>query len=450
MPKLTFNAHELTDANVDFVAMVKRGANRIPFRITKSEDADMIDLSKLARTVFLKADPKPAVAAVIFDGAAPAAYAPVGFAKSEADGLTTFAKADVKDGGTLLVKTLSGAALAVTLIEDTLRKAEFAPYADANGSVMSVALATETFKKSVDQLFGSDAGLTSAEQQQAFAEASASFNKYLQAALVMPVEVAKMEAELVKAAGGDSPGKKKPADAQSGAGDDDESDEDPQEEAGESVDEEAAEEQDEEAAAKGKGKPVKKDGDRSPGAAVVEEEDDSNRAASVDDKKNSVTEDPKRKPDAQIPGGVKKLDPTKGKPKNPGGMEGEGDLPADADIDDTSDKARAVASATADDAKVSQNLKGPAQKSDDAAPVMAALAEMSKTFSGSIAAITKSITDLNDRVEAVAVQARKTDAALNGTVFAEAGEDRRAPARKSEVVDAAPPLLDTAYSRRAE
>lgn len=447
MPKLTFNAHELTDANVDFVAMVKRGANRIPFRITKSEDADMIDLSKLARTVFLKADPKPAVAAVIFDGAAPAAYAPVGFAKSEADGLTTFAKADVKDGGTLLVKTLSGAALAVTLIEDTLRKAEFAPYADANGSVMSVALATETFKKSVDQLFGSDAGLTSAEQQQAFAEASASFNKYLQAALVMPVEVAKMEAELVKAAGGDSPGKKKPS--TTGGGDDDEANSGdegpgsttgPQSGAGDGPNDDDEDDQ----------KPVKKDGDRSPGAAVVEEEDDSNRAASVDDKKDSVTEDPKRKPDAQIPGGVKKLDPTKGKPKNPGGMEGEGDLPADADIDDTSDKARAVASATADDAKVSQNLKGPAQKSDDAAPVMAALAEMSKTFSGSIAAITKSITDLNDRVEAVAVQARKTDAALNGTVFAEAGEDRRAPARKSEVVDAAPPLLDTAYSRRTE
>jgi len=43
--------------------------------------------------------------------------------------------------------------------------------------------------------------------------------------------------------------------------------------------------------------------------------------------------------------------------------------------------------------------------------------------------------------------ARKTDAALNGTVFNDAGEDRVATT-KSDATGSIP-LLDTAYSRRS-
>jgi len=91
-------------------------------------------------------------------------------------------------------------------------------------------------------------------------------------------------------------------------------------------------------------------------------------------------------------------------------------------------------------------------KSDD--PIMKALQAMSKTFQESIAGVTKSVSDvtksvseLNTRVDQVATMAKKTDAALNGTVFNDAGGDQPARTVKSGA-DGAPPLLDTAYSRR--
>ena len=55
MPKISINATDLTNVDVNFVAMVKRGANRIPFRLTKSEDAEM-DLYSLGKTLFKKGD----------------------------------------------------------------------------------------------------------------------------------------------------------------------------------------------------------------------------------------------------------------------------------------------------------------------------------------------------------------------------------------------------------
>jgi hypothetical protein len=55
MPKLLLEAHELTDADVDFVSLVKRGANRIPFRIVKEDTSDMLDLHKIGRKLFKQA-----------------------------------------------------------------------------------------------------------------------------------------------------------------------------------------------------------------------------------------------------------------------------------------------------------------------------------------------------------------------------------------------------------
>jgi hypothetical protein len=85
-------------------------------------------------------------------------------------------------------------------------------------------------------------------------------------------------------------------------------------------------------------------------------------------------------------------------------------------------------------------------KADD--PVMQALAALSKQVKESIDVVTKSVSDLNTRVDQVAEQARKTDAALNGTVFNEAvSETDRL--FKSDGTPGAPALLDTAYNRRS-
>ena len=57
MSRLEFKATELTDTDVDFVSLVKRGANRLPFRITKGDD-EMIDLYAIGRKMFQKAEPR--------------------------------------------------------------------------------------------------------------------------------------------------------------------------------------------------------------------------------------------------------------------------------------------------------------------------------------------------------------------------------------------------------
>ena len=82
------------------------------------------------------------------------------------------------------------------------------------------------------------------------------------------------------------------------------------------------------------------------------------------------------------------------------------------------------------------------------AAIMQAISALAKSVQDSNAAVSKSVSDLSARVDAVAVMAKKTDAALNGTVFNEEHEDRQVWTRKS-AAPAEPPLLDTAYQRRS-
>lgn len=69
MPQLSINATELVETNVDFISIVERGANRIPFRLMKeqTEDGKMLDfdLSKLGNLLFKTEAAKPAIAAVV-------------------------------------------------------------------------------------------------------------------------------------------------------------------------------------------------------------------------------------------------------------------------------------------------------------------------------------------------------------------------------------------------
>jgi hypothetical protein len=64
MPKLQIEATALKHTDVNFVSLVKHGANRIPFRIIK-EDNEMLDLGKIGLQIFRKADIKPAIVAVL-------------------------------------------------------------------------------------------------------------------------------------------------------------------------------------------------------------------------------------------------------------------------------------------------------------------------------------------------------------------------------------------------
>lgn len=142
MPKLLINATELQSPDVDVVAMVKRGANRIPFRITKEDKTDMIDLAKIGRGVFAKKEPAaPTVIAAILSkqadvAAVTSALVSAGvFAaadkviKSETDDIVFLAltKAEdiAKDGDAQIVKINDDVALMVSDLKKSFQGYDF-------------------------------------------------------------------------------------------------------------------------------------------------------------------------------------------------------------------------------------------------------------------------------------------------------------------------------------
>ncbi|QIG66812.1 putative ribonuclease E/G family protein [Rhizobium phage RHph_TM16] len=71
MTTITLTATELQNAHTNIVSMVKRGANRIPFRFVKEDSEEMLDLNKIGQSAFAKAEvKKPGVLAVIVNKSA--------------------------------------------------------------------------------------------------------------------------------------------------------------------------------------------------------------------------------------------------------------------------------------------------------------------------------------------------------------------------------------------
>jgi hypothetical protein len=61
MPRLQLEGAELTEPDLAFVSLVKRGANRIPFRIVKEDTNDLIDLQNIGARLFKQARQEPVV-----------------------------------------------------------------------------------------------------------------------------------------------------------------------------------------------------------------------------------------------------------------------------------------------------------------------------------------------------------------------------------------------------
>lgn len=124
MPKLTITANELVGTDADFVSLVKKGANRIPFRIIKEDQTDMIDLHSIAKTALAKsaAPTKPAVLAVVVAktdnmDSIKAALVAAGLSVEKAeekDGITVFKQEGVSDANPQTMKLNDEVALIVT------------------------------------------------------------------------------------------------------------------------------------------------------------------------------------------------------------------------------------------------------------------------------------------------------------------------------------------------
>lgn len=104
--RVQLEATELKNTDVNFVSLVKHGANRIPFRIVKGDDEMSIDLSKIGRALFRKSEAKTGVVNVLVSPEADqaviaAALEKAGLVvtqKSEQDGMVVYAQPGIEAG----------------------------------------------------------------------------------------------------------------------------------------------------------------------------------------------------------------------------------------------------------------------------------------------------------------------------------------------------------------
>lgn len=503
MPKLQIKANELVNTDASFVSLVKRGANRIPFRITK-EDTEMLDLHKIGRTLFHKADPTPEiVGAIIAPGAdltevaalfKEAGLTPKEFVKTEQDGIVTVAKAGYEDAKDVaLIKMGDDLTVAVSNLKKSFdsyayNSTDFNAVMSTEGVYPSMCVAKEALGSVISNILYKAS--SPAEAASMVGAAIDDFKTYMVGLLgAVPMTAFKMDVAVEKSAMGKKKGKggmsmdddmEKGAYGKGKAKKDEvpaASDEppvaDPAEGAGEA---DPVEVEKADAGKNGTGA-----GFAAGGGTATTPEATSDDAANT--AVNSTGEPTTGNADPQVPMGVKKglTEAQSPQPKGfePGDPDGFAAAPADTQ--------RAVAAGSADDQNMQQNggtngssipdgnsgiaaiggvrKDGEAEEEPDAeageaeageeepAPVakadndavLAAIEALQKSLEGSVDEVRKTVSALSARVDGVAEIARKADEAINGTVFNEAGGD--APARTQKADAGAPPLLDTGYSR---
>lgn len=476
MLKLQIKANELVNTDVNFVSLVKRGANRIPFRITKEDEA-MLDLHKIGRSLFRKADPAPEIVAAIVQKGADltkvaavfrsAGLDPKNFFKSEKDGVVTLAKADADKAEDAAVLKVSDE---VALIVSGLQKA-FQSY-DFESSSFKEVMATGGYFASLTAAMDAMrtvAGniLYKAESPSQAAtdlgKAVDEFKSYLTTLTnSLPVQAFKADVEFSRASLATTPASDEPPVIESEATETQKADAGKNGtgagfEAGKGTGTDPSATADDAANTAINAKPGEKTtgnvGEDLPSEAVKEEvpglpqpdgfepgdgdgfaaaptdSDQATARASADDKKMTLNGGTTG---SSIPDGDSGL-------SRYGGVRKEGDA-------DIGKKGKGNTLPDHESGTGAQKDADEAVAKSDMTEILAAISALQKSFEGAVEAVKQEVSTLNGRVDEVATMARKTDAALNGTVFNEAGGDAPSRVEKSE---GAPPLLDTAFSRSA-
>ena len=505
MSRIEMNATELTDTDVNFVSLVKRGANRIPFRILKGDD-DMLDLSQFGRRLFQKAEAVPTVIAIITQKgdvttksrlSALANSVGIDTAKvTKSDGVVTLCKADADLPNSVVIKLDRDYAVAIsnTNLTKAFANHDFSEglFKDADGRkgfFVGPSAATRMFNGYSAELVKS--ATDPCELAAQLSKAADDYKAYVTALSIgMPIPAMRAD-QLVKGWNDED----EDDDDDAGGTDDDGSDSSG---SGDKDNTKKAETFGRELFAEGDGAARKADAGKNGTGAGFSLGDGAYETASAttDDADNTEVNG---KPGARVSGTNSGLPAGATAPTKKGetvdvtskeitgeSQAGEGAAQAVDHRDDSSadDKANAggkiagkVKGQTLDMNGIPTKLKAPTAKNEGDAEIgkkgagntedddlsgagaqqkdvqtlkseraiMQMIQALAKSVQDSNAAVTKSVSELAQRVDTVATLARKTDAALNGTVFNEAGEDR-VSARKSERTDI--PLLDTAFSRR--
>jgi hypothetical protein len=205
VPKLQLSARELSATDVDYVSLVKRGANRLPFRIVKEDTDDMLDLARLTR-VFRKADPAPAVvAAVVRKGAdLDAARLRLGRAglaldaMAEQDGLVVFRQPNVESANDALVKLDDDVGLIVSglakAIDPRIGETAFGRLLETEAFLPSMRLASDMLGRTVGSIM--QKAETPSEAAAQIAAAADDFKAYVESlAAALPQHALKADLE---------------------------------------------------------------------------------------------------------------------------------------------------------------------------------------------------------------------------------------------------------------
>lgn len=410
MPRLQLNATELIDPNVDIVSMVKRGANRIPFRVTKKDDTDMIDLSKLGASLFAKND-KPTAPAMV--GAVFAKGADVenltamlkeagldlaAYVKSESDKATTLTKADaeVQEDNLVILKLDDDIALLITGPEDVIKSValhdwdstSFKEIMKKGTFVPSIMMAqdmlTSTFFNIMEKAENPD------QLSSLMTKAAGEFSDYVgKLTKALPDSVFKAEVALAKSAKG------------------------------------------------------KKD--------MEDDMDDEDTKEKT--KKEEITDNPainSKTSDTEAPKDGATSNDIEGTPANGNGTATNPPLTSNADGGTVSNDIEN--NSATDSNKTSQLGKG------DPDPILAALAklqgDMSASFEKGIGElrshVDKSVTDMQKEVASLGSKVAKAEAAVSGTVVGDADGDNLSTSVSKSGSPKAPPLLDTSITSIAK
>jgi len=429
MSKQQLNATELVNTEVNFVSLVKRGANRIPFRITK-EDQNMIDLHKIGRAIFKMAEPKLDVIGAIVQKSADidkvnavlksAGLDPETLVKSEHDGVVTLTKADNLESGSVLKVSDEVALVVNTDLKKTFNGIDlgswsFGEVLATEGYFVGVCTAVDVLKSTVANILME--ATSAAEAASAVGKASDEMKAYLVTLTGgLPVQAFKADAEFAKA------GSLEKADA-------------PAESAEPAIKADEQVEAKKEADVKAE-KAEESEATVEKAEEVVTDTVTKENVNPMDNHESSESSDSKKKKKAESSDEKNAEADDKAKAKEPAKKEED----AVADVEK-------AASKELDDSESGAGAEkpkdAPVVKADHAV-VLEAIAELRKSVEDEISGVKKSVSDISDRVEQVSKLAKKTDADLNGTVFNDAGGD----VTRTQKSDGAIPLLDTAYSRR--
>ena len=384
---MQIKAKELVGTDVNFVSLVNKGANRVPFRIMKG-DTIMLDLNKIGSKLFKKANPVPTVVAVLVNKTAAfesnkKLLEAAGFDLSkstEDNGVVTFAQKDAGDMSQAKVIKMTDD---IGMVAINLEKA-FCDYnfeATTFGEIFateafypSMYIATDIMKATVSNIMQKSDN--PADAAVAIGKAMDDFKTYVTAlASSIPVQAFKFEKSaetdrVTKAA-------KKPV-----------VETDPEDMADGGADEDKEMEPEDKIKAKGNGNTKK--------SAVTGADIEGDSAAD-----NSA----------------KNKGPVSGKPKT--------DLEA-------------------------QNIEAGDPKVNIANLMKNALAEMMAAVTAkldkSFADMDSRLEKMSAEVKAASTMAKKAEEAVSGTVIANTPTDKNGVKKSDAVLKSAPPLLDTGFS----